>query len=199
MVKEPRPGRVKTRLGSDIGMVSSAWWYRHQTRALLRRLRDPRWTIVLSVAPDTALLARLWPADLARMPQGKGDLGARMASALGCTFGPTILIGSDIPGVTKTHIARAFRRLRTAGSVIGPATDGGFWLIGLDHPNRPYPTLFKDVQWSTQHTLEDTLKTLPAPVSLADQLNDVDTAADLRLGDNTSRSARGRARRLRSA
>ena len=50
MVKEPRPGRVKTRLGRDIGMVGAAWWFRHQTRSLIRRLRDPRWQIVLAVA-----------------------------------------------------------------------------------------------------------------------------------------------------
>lgn len=179
MVKEPRPGRVKTRLGRDIGMVASAWWYRQQTRALLRRLRDPRWRIVLSVAPDTALNARGWPADLARMPQGAGALGRRMARALGQTQGPTILIGSDIPGVTRAHIARAFQGLRTAGSVVGPATDGGYWLVGLYHPKRRDPNLFQGVRWSTPYTLKDTLKTLPRPISFADELNDVDTAADL--------------------
>ena len=57
MVKEPRPGRVKTRLGRNIGMTAAAWWFRHQTARLLRRLRDPRWQIVLAVAPDRAGLA----------------------------------------------------------------------------------------------------------------------------------------------
>ena len=51
MVKEPRPGRVKTRLGRDIGMTCAAWWFRHQTRRLLRRLDDPRWQMVLAVSP----------------------------------------------------------------------------------------------------------------------------------------------------
>ncbi len=55
MVKAPRPGRVKTRLGRQIGMVPAAWWMRHQTTRLLRRLRDPRWDIWLAVAPDTRL------------------------------------------------------------------------------------------------------------------------------------------------
>jgi glycosyltransferase A (GT-A) superfamily protein (DUF2064 family) len=57
MVKAPRPGRVKTRLGRGIGMGAAAWWYRHQTRTLIRRLRDPRWQIVLAVSPDREGLA----------------------------------------------------------------------------------------------------------------------------------------------
>ena len=71
MLKEPRPGRVKTRLGREIGLTGSAWWFRHQTRSLLMRLRDPRWQIVLAVAPDAeGLTSRVWPADLPRIPQG---------------------------------------------------------------------------------------------------------------------------------
>ena len=67
MIKEPRPGRVKTRLGREIGMTAAAWWFRHQTRRLLRRLQDPRWELILSVAPDReALQSRVWPAHLPR-------------------------------------------------------------------------------------------------------------------------------------
>ena len=186
MVKEPRAGRVKTRLGRDIGLTNATWWYRHQTRALLRRLRDPRWALLLSVAPDTALDARIWPADLPRIPQGRGDLGTRMANALACSNGPSVLIGSDIPGVTKHHIWHAFQNLRPSGSVIGPATDGGYWLVGLDHPNRGYPSLFKDVRWSGEHTLADTQQGLPEPIGIAKTLNDVDTGSDLLLFKNTS-------------
>ena len=80
MLKEPRPGRVKTRLGRDIGMGAAAWWFRHQTARLLRRLDDPRWQLILAVAPDRdGLQSRVWPAHLPRLPQGGGDLGARMA------------------------------------------------------------------------------------------------------------------------
>ena len=63
MVKEPRAGRVKTRLGKDIGLTASAWWFRHQVKRLLRRIDDPRWNVVLAVAPDRAgMLSRVWPA-----------------------------------------------------------------------------------------------------------------------------------------
>jgi len=82
MVKEPRPGRVKTRLGKDIGLTASAWWFRHQTRALLRRIEDPRWETVLAVAPDReGLQSRIWPAHLPRIAQGRGDLGDRMGGS----------------------------------------------------------------------------------------------------------------------
>ena len=63
MVKEPRPGRVKTRLAAGIGRVPAAWWYRHQTARLLRRLRDPGWDLVLAVSPDIeGMTSRIWPA-----------------------------------------------------------------------------------------------------------------------------------------
>ena len=180
MVKEPRPGRVKTRLGRDIGMVGAAWWYRHQTTRLLRRLRDPRWDILLSVSPDGAVsTSHFWPADLARAPQGAGDLGERMVRALAFGTGPTLLIGSDIPGVGRGHIAQGFAMLNAAPSVIGPATDGGFWLVGLARPHGMPEGLFQNVRWSHPETLHDALPTLPGPVAYADRLQDVDTAADL--------------------
>ena len=101
MVKEPVAGRVKTRLGQDIGMTAAAWWFRHQTGALIRRVQSPRWETWLAVAPDTALHSRFWPAHLPRVAQGRGDLGARMARVLRGASGPVVLIGGDIPGVRQ--------------------------------------------------------------------------------------------------
>ena len=180
MVKEPRPGYAKTRLGRDIGMTHAAWWFRHQTRALIRRLRDPRWHIILAVAPDReGLQSRVWPEDIARLPQGPGNLGDRMARMLRSTTGPTLVIGADIPGVTSPHIAQAFRVLGENASVLGPAPDGGYWLVGVKHPRRAPPTLFQNVRWSTEHALKDTEKTLPTPIAKTATLRDVDTAIDL--------------------
>ena len=129
MVKAPVAGRVKTRLGRDIGMTNAAWWYRHQTARLLRRLRDPRWHIVLAVAkapnqPDPPI----WPKELQRIDQGTGDLGQRMKRLLSCfKMAPAVIIGSDIPQIEKRHIAEAFKRLCKNQFVFGPSTDGGFW------------------------------------------------------------------------
>lgn len=181
MVKEPRAGRVKTRLGRDIGMTAAAWWMRHQTAALLRRLEDPRWRLVLAVAPDTARTSRGWPAHLARLPQGRGDLGARMARAMAAMPpGPVCLIGADIPRVGKGHIAHAFAALGRHDAVFGPAPDGGFWLVGLRRAAPPPPGFFHGVRWSTGHALADSIATLPGlRIALADTLGDVDNASDL--------------------
>ncbi|MDJ1008217.1 MAG: TIGR04282 family arsenosugar biosynthesis glycosyltransferase [Paracoccaceae bacterium] len=181
MVKEPRPGRVKTRLGREIGHVAAAWWFRRQSAALVRRLRDPRWQLVLAVSPDRAGLAsRVWPSDLARMPQGRGDLGERMARVFrSLPRGPAIVVGADVPGVTAAHIARAFAVLGSHNSVVGPATDGGYWLVGLKRTRGLPPRLFSGVRWSSETALADTLPTLPAPVATIHTLRDVDTAEDL--------------------
>jgi rSAM/selenodomain-associated transferase 1 len=181
MVKAPVAGRVKTRLGAEIGMVPAAWWFRHQTARLLRRLDDPRWDIVLAVSPDTATTARFWPAHLPRVAQKTGDLGARMARLLRLPHaGPTCLIGADIPALERAHIALAFRALGQSDFVFGPASDGGFWLTGLRHPGCAPARLFANVRWSTRHALSDSLATLgPRRYRLIDRLTDVDCAADL--------------------
>ncbi len=183
MVKLPRPGRVKTRLGRDIGMVPAAWWLRHQTAGLLRRLDDPRWQLVLAVSPDSAVHdLQAWPAHLPRVGQGGGDLGARMGRLLyAMPPGPVLIVGGDIPALGPKHIARAFALLGRADAVFGPATDGGFWGVGLRRTAAVPAGLFKDVRWSTEHALADTLATIPGlRLALADRLSDVDTAADLR-------------------
>lgn len=181
MVKEPRPGRVKTRLGREVGTVTAAWWYRHQTRQLLRRLSDARWQTILAVTPDSeGLKSRVWPPGLRRISQGTGNLGQRMTRALRSTPGPTLLVGSDVPGIERQHVATGFSALGRARSVVGPAEDGGFWLVGLLHPQRPPRSLFRGTRWSHPESLADALPTLPRPVATVDTLADVDTASDLR-------------------
>jgi rSAM/selenodomain-associated transferase 1 len=193
MVKEPRPGRVKTRLGRGIGLTKSAWWFRHQSRALLRRLRDPRWQIVLAVAPDTeGLTSRVWPADMARIPQGRGNLGDRMGRIFRhAGIGPLCIIGADIPGIDRLRIARAFKALGTADTVFGPAPDGGYWLIGLARRRALPSTILQDVRWSSPHALSDSRRALPqGKTTLIDTLQDIDTRADL---TEMGRDARPRA------
>lgn len=184
MVKEPRPGRVKTRLGRDLGLVNAAWWFRHQSAALLRRIEDPRWQVVLAVAPDReGLSSRVWPAHLPRWPQGRGDLGDRMARMMRLAPpGPVCVIGADIPGINRDRVWRAFQALGQADAVFGPAMDGGYWLVGMHNSQHIPQNLFANVRWSSEQTLADTLANLAGrQVALVDQLRDVDTVEDLAL------------------
>ncbi len=182
MVKEPRPGRVKTRLGRDIGYVQAARWFRLQSLGLMKRLRDPRWQIVLAVSPDRdGAQSRVWPQDLARVQQGVGSLGDRMGRMLrSMPPGPVCVIGADIPGIGRAQIAAAFAALGSADAVIGPADDGGYWVIGLKRIRAISPDLFRGVRWSTEHALSDTIATLPNErIAYVETLADVDTGADL--------------------
>ncbi len=188
-LKEPRPGRVKTRLGREIGMVGAAWWFRHQAARLIRRVgRDPRWRTVLAVSPGRqGLASRVWPAHLPRRPQGPGDLGDRMGRALRAMPpemppGPVIIIGADIPGLRPAHVAEGFHLLGRHDAVLGPAPDGGYWMIGLKRGGRAVPAgLFRDVRWSSPDALADTVATLaPLETGFAATLRDIDEAADLR-------------------
>lgn len=114
MVKEPRLGRVKTRLGKEIGSVTATRFYRITATALINRLaRDPRWRCWLQVTPDNAAqVPKAWKKHSRVIPQGRGDLGARMIKPMReLPPGPVVLIGSDIPAVEPHHIARAFELL----------------------------------------------------------------------------------------
>lgn len=182
-VKEPHPGKVKTRLGAGIGHIGAAWWFRRQCTRLLRRLDDPRWETWIAVSPDReGLMSRIWPAQLLRWAQGRGDLGARMGNVLrNAPPGPVVIIGADIPDVSSADINAAFRALGDHDVVFGPAPDGGYWLIGMARRRRIPTTLFKGVRWSTEHALADTLASLPGMrVGRLRALNDVDEVSDLK-------------------
>jgi rSAM/selenodomain-associated transferase 1 len=201
MVKEPRLGAVKTRLAGEIGAPAAARFYRTVSTNLIRRLStDSRWRLVLAVAPDRAVASSAWPPPADRMPQGHGDIGERMLRLLLASGAArTILIGSDIPGVCAEHIAAAFKTLGRSDIVFGPAEDGGFWLVGIRRGRCP-AGLFRDVHWSSPHTLADTLRTIRASkVALAATLSDVDDAAAYANAANAGRCVtplRGRDGRL---
>lgn len=181
MVKAPQAGRVKTRLAREIGVVGATSFYRHASSAVVGRLgADPRWQTVLAIAPDTAARARYWPAPLARRAQGNGDLGRRMQALFDrLPPGPVIIIGSDCPAVRPDDIASAFRALGGADAVLGPAPDGGYWLVGEWRSPKALPA-FTGVRWSSERTLADTVANFSARrVAFVRELPDVDTAADL--------------------
>jgi len=181
MVKEPVAGRVKTRLARDIGVGGALRFYRHAAATLLARAgADRRWRMLLAVSPDRARSSRAWPPGVGRVAQGGGDLGQRMQRVFDMGGrGPVVIVGTDIPGISATHVAAAFRALRDNDAVIGPAGDGGYWLIGLRRrPN--VPRIFDRVRWSSAHAFADTLANLAGRrVARLAELADVDEGADL--------------------
>lgn len=182
MVKEPVGGRVKTRLGRQLGVARATSFYRHATAAVLARLHGGgRWRTLLAVSPDHRVGSPVWPMPVGRMPQGQGDLGQRMQRVMDeLPPGPVVIIGTDIPGIRAEHISAAFARLGSHDAVFGPAPDGGYWLVGLRRMPR-VPRAFKGVRWSAPETLTDTLSNLGGlDVARLSVLADVDEEQDYR-------------------
>lgn len=181
MCKVPVMGRVKTRLGREIGLANATRIYRTTLDHVAARLgSSTRWQTILAVAPDAAVMSPMLPRRLARVSQGGGDLGQKLQNVSdSIPPGPLVIIGTDIPGIRARDIEAAFRLLGSYDAVFGPASDGGYWLVGLKR--RPsIPAVFEGVRWSSPFALSDTKRNL-AGHRVAEVLchDDVDTAADL--------------------
>lgn len=194
----PEPGQTKTRLIPLLGPEGAAQLHRRMTEHTLRRVRQflTRHPVALEIHYDAGNregLRRWLGADLRFVPQADGDLGRRMDLVLTKSFEEAmrrvVLTGTDIPGVRPAHLARAFRVLRRKDVVIGPAGDGGYYLIGV---RRPVHALFEGIPWGTGQVLEKTLKVAEAQglgVELLDRLDDVDRPEDIRVWEKEVREA----------
>jgi rSAM/selenodomain-associated transferase 1 len=178
-VKAPRPGFVKTRLAAAIGNEAACGAYRQLAETVVANLAPLPHT-ELRFTPDDAedeiahWLSDGWTAH----PQGEGNLGERMHRAFTEANGPAIIIGSDCPEVNPNDLRAATEALQTHDAVIGPATDGGYWLIGL---NAPCPSLFTAMEWSAETVLQTTLQKINEAgltVELLREMADVDTGED---------------------
>src|SRR5258707_335498 len=160
-------GRVKRRLAAEIGPMAAARFYRATLTAEIRQLaNDRRWMPWLFVTPDVALDHPIWRSAGTRprlRPQRRGDLGQRMTLPFRVLPpGPVVLVGSDIPALRARHVAHAFRLLGRNDFVFGPASDGGFWLVGARRL-KPMPRApFVRVRWSAAPALAGTLAGLPS-------------------------------------
>jgi rSAM/selenodomain-associated transferase 1 len=186
-VKRPRPGEVKTRLARDIGAPDAAWLYQAMAEHVLRETAAPPEAyerLVLFAPPEAeADIARWLPAE-ARAPQAAGDLGRRMADAFASAFADgarrVVLIGTDAPGLDRDLVEQAFAALHDHDVAMGPACDGGYYLIGLA---APHAGLFEGIAWSTATVCAATLeraRALGLRHRLLPELRDVDTLADVR-------------------
>lgn len=182
--KAPEVGRVKTRLGSEIGHPAATRLYRRMGRGILDRVRrGPYRTVVLYDPPGSRDAVERWLGPgLEYRPQAGGGLGERLADAFDWAFREAdrvCVIGTDAPRVDEALVKRAFSALEQRGAVLGPAEDGGYYLVGLD---RPRPELFQEIPWSTPGVLEATLARARASgvePTLLRRLRDVDRASDL--------------------
>lgn len=195
-VKAPRPGEVKTRLARDVGAVRAAAIYRTMGRRIVDRLRGGPYRTIVHFSPPDALeeiQAWLGEEDLEFRSQVGGSLGARMAAAFDVGLreaDQVCVVGTDSPDLTAATVRRAMEHLAAAGevaggddrgavAVVGPALDGGYYLLGLD---RPTPSLFRDIPWGTAVVLGRTLRRaheLGIPVHTLEPLADVDQLADV--------------------
>ncbi|MGI9481402.1 MAG: TIGR04282 family arsenosugar biosynthesis glycosyltransferase [Hyphomicrobiales bacterium] len=180
MAKAPQAGLVKTRLAREIGTAEALRTYRAMLGETVRNLgRDERWQTWLAVAPDISAFSNLWPPYVGLIRQGGGNLGDKMQRIFDCLPpGPAIIIGSDIPRVKPGEIAQGFKTLGNCEAVLGPAPDGGYWLIGLSRRIR-VERPFSGVRWSSAHARADTLANLAhINVGYARERRDLDTVSD---------------------
>lgn len=182
-VKAPREGTVKTRLAVNVGPAKACAIYQSLVEIACRALA-PFDHVEIRFTPDEYgdeiqhWLRKNWQAK----PQGEGNLGEKLQRAFTEGFdngsNKVVVIGSDCPAITTQDISDAFTALDETHIVFGPATDGGYWLIGL---NQDYPALFDNVRWSTEHTLSDTIsnvKKLDLKTSKLRLHSDIDTIED---------------------
>jgi rSAM/selenodomain-associated transferase 1 len=180
--REPEAGRVKTRLASALGAERAARIYgavlRHTLREAARCGGDP--ILALADRPSVEFAAR---TEIPIEIQRGANLGARMAETFQQQFAAgasrVVVVGSDCPAITADHLDRAFAALQRDRVVLGPAIDGGYWLVGQRSPGAD---LFSGIPWSTRGTLEATrrrLEELGIRWCELEELGDVDTAEDL--------------------
>jgi rSAM/selenodomain-associated transferase 1 len=186
-VKEPRPGAVKTRLAAAVGPEAAAHLYRVLAElALEATTPGPREyeRLVFFDPPEALEALRAWLPGVRLAPQSRGDLGARLVDAFARAFARgaqrVAVVGTDAPGVTRQTVTGALAGLDAADVVLGPAEDGGYYLIALREPR---PELFQGIDWSTAAVLQQTRsRATSARLSVLElePLRDLDTLDDLR-------------------
>ena len=198
----PEPGSAKTRLISALGEEGAAELHRRMTEHLVEQARR-----LLAIHPVSIRICfergdpqrmRTWlGAEWDYALQGSGDLGRRMAEAFASAFRDraelAVLVGTDVPHLTAPILYQAFRQLEGGDLVLGPAEDGGYYLIGLERSvfERAAPRLFAGVAWGTDSVLDQTLAAadeLDLRWSLTDRLADVDRPEDVQVWEDLQRA-----------
>ncbi|MDT8286649.1 MAG: TIGR04282 family arsenosugar biosynthesis glycosyltransferase [Elusimicrobiales bacterium] len=198
----PRPGRVKTRLAAGIGTEAAATLYACFLRdlaATASRCGARRYVFHTPPRADGKALKKLLGVSADYICQRGSDLGARMDSAFKRVFregaAAAVIIGSDSPDLGVPELKKAFSRLADRGAVIGPAFDGGYYLLGFRRGDY-MPEVFTGITWSGPEVYEDTLRKLKSAAittAILRRRHDVDTLADLQTFRRRNKARRGRA------
>lgn len=189
--KLPEPGKVKTRLAQDLGEQRAAEIYSDIARDIISRVSESSTyeTLIYFDPPDKKNEITLWLKECTYIeserliPQEGGSLGERILSAFESIFSSgaksAVIIGTDCTDVNANMIEESFQELREYDAVLGPAQDGGYYLLGL---NSLIPELFQEIGWSTEYVLEQTisrLNKLGLNYKLRETLRDIDNLNDL--------------------
>ncbi|MCE2497265.1 MAG: TIGR04282 family arsenosugar biosynthesis glycosyltransferase [Flavobacteriales bacterium] len=182
-IKNPIIGKVKTRLAETIGQEEALIVY----VKLLKHTRE----VALKVDAfkqlyysDQVVAHDLWSAEgFAKYVQSDGDLGERMKSAFEQSFSEgakkVVIIGSDCYELEPAHVDAAFKALDNSDFVIGPAWDGGYYLLGC---KQPADFLFEGISWSTDSVFDETRRAIVSrgfTLGTLEELRDIDTQTDL--------------------
>lgn len=185
MTRIPEAGRVKTRLIPALGGEGASHLHEALLRHTLWQARESGWTTEIWFTGAERFPLDAFPegATFLPQPQGTGDLGERLsravASACAVETSGVVVIGTDCPGLTAGTLRQAAEGLRTHDVVLGPAEDGGYYLIAL---REPQPALFTHIEWGTERVLAQTLEKcrgLGLRVHQLAPLADVDEPEDL--------------------
>ncbi|MFN0158013.1 MAG: TIGR04282 family arsenosugar biosynthesis glycosyltransferase [Bacteroidota bacterium] len=199
--KLPRAGHVKTRLGKAIGMSAAAEIYKlfaEHAFTLGRQLLKKEIKVYVFYDPPASVdEVRTWVGPLFRLiPQEGTTLGDRMRRAFEYTFATgssrTIIIGTDVPELDLLTLESAFVRLGKDDVVVGPSSDGGYYLLGM---NAPTKELFDGVHWSSESVFHETIERLHRlNLSFAElaELADIDTISDYRAYQDRTRDVKHR-------
>jgi len=183
-LKYPEPGKVKTRLAQDVGPHQAAALYAKMLRHVLEQISHVPFHTVLFCDPQTDEATYrdyfLKESPVLEMQRGE-DLGERLANAFESLLkhhSNAIIIGTDCLDITPVLLSQAAEKLDHEDLVLGPALDGGYYLVGL---TRSRPELFQAIAWSTKNVLSQTLSKAKAlRVHLMPRLGDIDTLEDLK-------------------
>jgi rSAM/selenodomain-associated transferase 1 len=178
--KYPEPGWVKTRLAKKIGPEKAASFYKEMVETVIQKTAPENGEyrrVLYFDPPERKNDFQKWLPHLNLKPQACGDLGERMAAAIGDSFKigvqKVVVVGSDCVDIDRNLVCEALSRLDRSDLVVGPAADGGYYLLGM----KKLYDLFTGIPWSTDQVLPETLKKtarLNLTITLLPTLVDID-------------------------